>query len=534
VLIYNLLTTGTVEEELLRISETKGALLEMFTSLEDEDESSIPLMPEPNIPSSPRKKRAPDIGIESVLSQSDLDLERRKNELLELVERSPNDGDVDLTTKPVDIQIKHAEPGISRPSDQPAGFSAVADQAILNEVITNPPAAQNVGHNTALESHCATYSHSDSVSDAKGAPSILSSPSNEEYRPESDPKDYTRNESALKSPSLVCEDSNQSFHDFNQDNGLDNSEITVQMGEVGLSESSPIQNGTPEGYMTPHVRSTAEQKGNLPATLPPSPFTNREEYSQDPPEDYDLSLYPQCDPKNEVISPFPSPECEADDLSSHGLNQDRAVDRSDPLMQLRDDASSEPSPIKGRVPEEFRSPHPRFTAEQKGKSRAIFSPSPSPVLLNEEDYPRDLLVDLDLSLAKAIQLEEDQQQAMDYQAGPVYSGKILSALREHHDLALARELQAEEDRQYAMTLEVENPRTAKPLPPIPGPSKVKDSLEELHAESSSLIPPSDTSKQGNKGESISQDTTSKDAAFARSTSELSNEVRISINIECTL
>jgi hypothetical protein len=610
VLIHNLLTAQTIEEDLLRISETKGALLEIFTSLEDSDDaddSSIPFTPEPSIPVSPSKKGNTDFGVENV---SDVDLERRKNELLELVARFTNEGDASVAVKSVDTQITREDDDVSRP---PGNHS---DISVMDGIIVGPKTAQNIGCATTLDSRRTLWA---SVSNTKGTPSGPPFPLKKGYGPRSDTQYAT--------DKLGIEDNILSSHDFNQDNGLDHLEETMQLVEAVSSAPFRINNRTPEGSVAPQGRSPLELKDNLSMTPPSSSMMTRdqEEYPQHVLQNDVFSLDPQCDPRNEVPFPRSSMECEVDDPSSHNSNHANGLDHSKATMQLGEAISQAPSlinnralegsvaprgrsplelkdnlsitpppsslmtlnqeeyprhvhendvfsldpqydlkndvpfprssmeyedddpsshnpnhengldhlgmtmqpgdvvtsesfPIKNGTPDGSVRQHMRFTADQKGKWRAVVSPSPSPTTLNQGEYPPQ---DLE-------QVEENQQQAEDFPASLVHIGATMMALLRHRDFVLATELQMEEDRQLAMSLAEGNLRTAKLLPPIPGPSKTNNSLGEVHSESLSPSPSSDAVKWS---DSVSQDATSMGAVLARSVSELSSTVRIFINIQ---
>jgi hypothetical protein len=85
--VYQIITRDTVDETILQISETKGALMEMFANVVIDEPSPMPALPELDprcIPPSPekgqRKNQRP------ATSSSDVDFERQRIELLKLVE----------------------------------------------------------------------------------------------------------------------------------------------------------------------------------------------------------------------------------------------------------------------------------------------------------------------------------------------------------------------------------------------------------------------------------------------------------------
>lgn len=78
---------NTIDEDLLRLSDTKGALMEMFSLEEEVQDTSIPALPEcDEIPQSPTKPGRPRETKEQRVSFKDAEFERRRTQLLEYVQ----------------------------------------------------------------------------------------------------------------------------------------------------------------------------------------------------------------------------------------------------------------------------------------------------------------------------------------------------------------------------------------------------------------------------------------------------------------
>jgi hypothetical protein len=85
--VYQIVTRDTVDETILRISETKGALMEMFADVVVDEPSPMPALPKLDprcIPPSPEKGQSKKQ--HPATSSSDVDFERQRIELVKLVE----------------------------------------------------------------------------------------------------------------------------------------------------------------------------------------------------------------------------------------------------------------------------------------------------------------------------------------------------------------------------------------------------------------------------------------------------------------
>jgi hypothetical protein len=84
--IHNLIAINTIDQDLMRLSHAKGALMEMFSLEEAIEDTSIPTLPESiGIPPSPKKQATQKQTKEQYVSLRDAEFERRRAQLLKYV-----------------------------------------------------------------------------------------------------------------------------------------------------------------------------------------------------------------------------------------------------------------------------------------------------------------------------------------------------------------------------------------------------------------------------------------------------------------
>lgn len=85
-MIYNLIATNTIDEGLLKRSQEKGALMEMFSMDEEVEDATLPSLPESiGIPSSPAK-HAQKWTKDQRASLQDSEFQRRRAQLIQYVQ----------------------------------------------------------------------------------------------------------------------------------------------------------------------------------------------------------------------------------------------------------------------------------------------------------------------------------------------------------------------------------------------------------------------------------------------------------------